>query len=64
VHPQSKKLLVCLKVDPDSVSLVPGFSRDMRNIGQFGTGDLEVVLSSVADLDKAKPLFFASYEAS
>lgn len=64
VHPQSKKLLVYLKVDPDSVLLEPGFTRDVRKIGHFGTGDLEVTVTSLDDLERAKPLIVASYEAS
>ena len=64
VHPQTGKLLVYAKVDPDSIELEKGFTRDMRNIGHFGTGDLEIIISSPADLEKAKPLLMQSYEAS
>ncbi len=64
VHPQSKKLLVYLKVDPTSVTIEPGFTRDVSKIGHFATGDLEVVLSSFEDLERAKPLIVKSYEAS
>lgn len=64
VHPQSKKLLLYLKVDPDLVELRPGFTRDVRNIGHFGTGDLEVTVTDQSDLDAAKPLILTSYEAS
>lgn len=64
VHPQSKKLLLYLKVDPDSVPLEAGFTRDVRNIGHFGTGDLEVTVTSIEDLERAKPLVVASYESS
>lgn len=64
VHPQSKKLLVYLKVNPDSITLEPGFSRDVRNIGHFGTGDLELTLKTTADLEKARPLIEKSYELS
>ena len=64
VHPQSKKLLVYLKVDPDSIELQPGFTRDVRAIGHFGTGDLEVTLASIDDLERAKPLLIASHESN
>lgn len=64
IHPQSKKLLLYLKVDPGSVSLEAGFTRDVRNIGHFGTGDLEVTVTSLEDLERAKPLVVASYESS
>jgi predicted transport protein len=64
VHPQSRALLVYLKVNPDSVELEPGFSRDVRNIGHFGTGGLEVRLKDSADLAKAEKLLRASYDVS
>lgn len=64
VHPQAKKVLLYLKVDPDTVALEEGFTRDMRTIGHFGTGDLEVTVTSMSDLERAKPLITASYEAS
>jgi len=53
-----------LKVDPDTVTLEEGFTRDVRNLGHFGTGDLEVTLKSHDDLERAKPLIIQSYEAS
>jgi predicted transport protein len=64
VHPQSKALLVYLKVDPDSIELEPGFSRDVRTIGHFGTGDLELRVKDSDDLAKAEPHLRASYDAS
>ena len=64
VRPSKGALQVFLKVDPDSIELEEGFSRDVRNIGHFGTGDLEVTITNQADLDKAKALIQASYDAS
>lgn len=64
VHPQARKLLIYLKVNPDRVDLDPGFSRDVRKIGHFGTGDLELTLTTPDDLERAKPLIVSSYEAS
>jgi predicted transport protein len=53
-----------LKIDPDSIVLEEGFTRDVRKIGHFGTGDLEVTLKSHDDLERAKPLIVRSYEDS
>ena len=64
VIPYRDKLLVMLKVDPDTVALEEGFSRDTRNIGTWGTGDLELTLRSSADFEKAKPLLDRSYQES
>lgn len=61
VIPYKEKLLVMLKLDPDTVALEPGFSRDVRNIGTWGTGDLELCLRSRADLQRALPLIERSY---
>lgn len=64
VHPQTKTLLVYVKVSPDDIELESGFSRDVRSIGHFGTGDLELKIASHADLERALPLVQRSYEAS
>lgn len=64
VHPQSKTLLVYVKVDPTSVNLVEGLTRDVREIGHFGTGDLEIRISSHQDLESAFPLLEKSYDIS
>ena len=64
VHPQSRALLVYRKVDPDTIELQPGFSRDVRGIGHFGTGGLELRLKDSGDLARAEQLLFASYEVS
>lgn len=53
---------IWLKLDPDSVQLEDGFTRDVRKIGHWGTGDLEVVLRSNADLEKAKSLLERCYQ--
>lgn len=60
----SQRLLLSLKIDPDSIELVDGFTRDVRNIGHYGTGGLEVTITSVNDLQRAMPLIARSYEAS
>lgn len=59
---QIGKLLVYVRIDPDTVTIEPGFTRDVRGIGHFGTGDLEITIQSMADLDKAKSLFDAAYQ--
>ncbi|MEW2634741.1 DUF5655 domain-containing protein [Streptomyces sp. NPDC048389] len=63
-RPKHEVILVYLKVDPDTVELEGGFSRDMRGIGHLGTGDLEVRIASAADLEKAGPLIRRAFEAA
>jgi predicted transport protein len=64
VHTRTEQLVLFLKVDPDEVAIEEGFTRDVRNIGHFATGDLEVRLSTPEDLERAKPLVERSYHAS
>jgi predicted transport protein len=58
------ELLIYLKVCPDEISLEEGFTKDVREIGHYGTGDLEVRLKTREDFERAKPLFEKSYEVS
>ena len=64
VHPSKATVSVYLKVDPNTVTLQEGFSRDVRTIGHYGTGDLEITIRTQEDLEHAKPLLQKSYEAS
>ena len=64
VHPQARKLLVFVKIDPASITLEQGFTRDVTSVGHFGTGNLEITIAGMEDLEKAKPLLEKSYEAS
>lgn len=61
---QIKVVRLYLKVNPDEITLEEGFTRDARKFGHYGTGDLEVTISSFEDLEKAKSLIQMSYEAS
>lgn len=58
---QDPKVLVFLKIDPSDVQLEVGFTGDFRNKDKWGTGDLEVSIRSLSDLEKAKPLLEMSY---
>ncbi|MFI9332401.1 hypothetical protein ACIGZJ_33325 [Kitasatospora sp. NPDC052868] len=57
-------ILVYLRLDPDTVELEEGFTRDMRGIGHLGTGDLEVRITSADDLKRAGPLIEQAVQAS
>ncbi|MEU0302838.1 DUF5655 domain-containing protein [Streptomyces sp. NPDC006175] len=63
-RPKHEAILVYLRLDPDSVELEEGFTRDMRGIGHLGTGDLEVRFVSAASLEKAAPLIRRAFEAA
>ncbi|AOK15142.1 transporter [Burkholderia cepacia] len=55
------RLLVMLKLDPTTVTLEDGFSRDVSQIGHWGSGDVELTLRKHADLERAKQLLERSY---
>lgn len=59
---QKKGVTLYLKVDPKSVEIEPGFTRDVTDIGHWGTGDLEVWVPDQSAMEKAKPLIVRSYE--
>lgn len=63
-RPSREVILVYLTLNPDTVELEDGFTRDMRGIGHLGTGDLEVRIASAADLDRAEPLIRRAFEAA
>ncbi|WP_237278580.1 DUF5655 domain-containing protein [Sulfitobacter sp. M39] len=64
VKNQDKKVVLYLKMNPDTVELIDGFTRNVRKIGHFGTGDLEVTVRSLSDMEKAMPLIEQSYESA
>lgn len=61
---QQNNVLVYVKADLDSVALERGFTRDVRKIGHYGTGDLEITIKNDRDLDEAKDFLVKSYEVS
>ena len=54
-------VLLYLHLDPDKHPHVERFTRDVRHIGHWGTGDLELVINHLPDLEKAKPYLQAAY---
>lgn len=63
IYPQAKTVSVFMKIDPDTVELEEGFTRDMRGVGHFGSGDLLASLKSMDDFVKVQPLLRQAYEA-
>ncbi|MFF4529480.1 transporter [Streptomyces sp. NPDC001407] len=57
-------VLIYLNADPGKVDLIPGFTRDVTNIGHHGTGPLEVRLRTEKDLERAVPLFRLGYASA
>ena len=55
------KLLLHIRLDAKTVTYENGFSRDVTEIGHWGTGDVEVSLKNENDLEKVKPLVERAY---
>jgi predicted transport protein len=66
VLPQQRdeRIVMYLKVDPSTIELKEGFSIDVRERGHWGTGDLEVLIRSPEDIEKAKPLIQLSFDGN
>jgi predicted transport protein len=64
VYPQARVVFAHLKINPDTITLEEGFTRDMREVGHYGTGDLQVAIRSMEDFRRAQPLFQMSYDNS
>ena len=59
---QKQKIALFLKLDPKTNLGPPGISRDVSQIGHFGTGDLEVTIKTMQDLDATLPFIRQAYE--
>ncbi len=57
----NKQIVLFLKLNPTNYSLEEGFTRDMRSVGHYGTGDLQVLIKNTKDFEKAKTLILDAY---
>lgn len=62
VRPAKGSIVAFVKINPESLSVEEGFTRDMRGKGHYGTGELEIVIKDKLDFERAKPLFQQSYD--
>lgn len=60
IYNQKRVVRVYLNLDPDTVEIDASMIRDLRQIGHFGTGDLEITLKTKKDLAKIDALIAAS----
>lgn len=63
-HPSNKEIVVFIKLDPATILLEKGFTRDVTNIGHYGTGNLEVTINSEDDVKKVQALISQAYADS
>jgi predicted transport protein len=62
MEPQQQKVTLFVKLDPKSVKGPAGISRDVSDVGHYGTGDLAITLKAPADFEAAKPFLKQAYE--
>lgn len=56
------RLLLYVHLNPSQLGVLPVIARDVSQTGHWGTGNLELGLSSAADLVLVKPLIRMAYE--
>ncbi|MFA5293762.1 MAG: DUF5655 domain-containing protein [Phycisphaerae bacterium] len=59
---QNKKIILYIKLTPKSLTDLPEISRDVTNIGHYGTGDLEINIKSTFDFEIAKKYIVMAYQ--
>jgi len=64
IRASANTLMIYTRLNPDEVELESGFTRDVRNVGHWGTGDLEITLRNHQDFEKARPLLERAYESA
>ena len=64
VKRQHTELVVWARLDPSTVALKEGFSRNVKDIGHAGTGDLEIRIQTAADLERAQSILMRSYQGA
>ena len=60
--PMKSGLKLWISLPPETVQLEDGFIRDMRGVGHWGTGELEMYIRNKADFAKAKPIIERAYQ--
>jgi len=63
VHIRQSGLRIWLKLKYGRLENPPSFARDVSNIGHWGVGDLELVVSSLSQLEDAALLIRKSFES-
>lgn len=59
-----KQIILSLRLNPSNIVIEKGFTRDMREVGHFGTGDLQITIKSQEDFEKARPLIEKAFEVN
>lgn len=63
ITPSKNVVKLIIKPHLRTIENPPAFARDVSNTGHLGTGDTELTIKNLEDLEKAKPLIELSYLA-
>lgn len=61
IEVHKKEILVFLKINPEEVEVMPQNARSVKGIGHYGTGDLEVRVNQIGQIDDLMKLVEWSY---
>lgn len=61
-HFQKHAIILFVKLNPGEFDSLPEIARDVREIGHYGTGDLEFTIKNESDLKIAKPFIENAYQ--
>lgn len=64
IHPKTNTVLVYTKANIDDIEFKDGFTRDVTNIGHYGTGNLEIRFTDMKQFDEVQKYIMDSYEAN
>lgn len=64
IHPKSDTVLIYTKANIDEIELKNGFTRDVTNIGHYGTGNLEIRFTDIKQFEEVQKYIMISYEAN
>lgn len=59
---QKNKLLLFLNLTPSNLLSLPAIARDVTNIGHWGTGNLELTITTLNDFEQVKSFVQMAYE--
>ncbi|CEP84220.1 DUF5655 domain-containing protein [Paraclostridium sordellii] len=62
IHPKTDAVLVYTKANIKDVEIKEGFTRDVTDIGHYGTGNLEIKFTDMKQLDEVQKYILKSYE--
>ena len=61
IEAKKNKLILFVKLNPKDIN-IPNNGRDVSNIGHYGTGDLELTINNLEEMEKSKEYIKSAFE--